>query len=258
MIRSLTDALLGAGLLSNANQVKNVQTDDSFSVFKMAISTLSELSSAWASNESGNMNKVNLKVNYNRLNSVVDISSHVFDTMVANTGAGFATQSHVIMLYDQIFKSVAPWSESKAFIMETFTALEFMPWIMNDLMIAVSQLSNTNLYGEVVQNTVRLARDILSADQLEEVKTKFQSQVGTNVAKNAAMVLEIRSRLEEKGVRVKNSVLLTAMTKVMGRNPFNMNSDQWSQSVVIKLAYTTARMSGVTTSASHIATGIKK
>jgi len=94
------------------------------------------MESAW---ESGNFNGVNLGVDYTKFEDVTSIRSHDFDEMVSNSGADFATQSHVIMMYDQIFKSVGPWSNEKSFIMDSLHALDFMPWILHDMMAAVSQ-----------------------------------------------------------------------------------------------------------------------
>ena len=128
--------------------------------------------------QSGNFNLVNLKVNYNAFSKVTDIRSHDFDKMVANSGASFVTQSHVIMMYDQIFKSVAPWSEEKSIIMNSLGALDLMPWVIHDMMAAVSQVDVSGSYGKSVKAAVAAATHFLSETHL---KTPF---LGRELKKN--------------------------------------------------------------------------
>ena len=60
-----------------------------------------------------------------------------------------------------------------------------------------------------------------------------------------------------KGVRVSASTMERAMNAAMGSDPFNMDSSEWDEPLVTKLAYISARMSGVTGEASTIAMDIK-
>ena len=257
MLTSLADDFFNVGMASNALALNDAKIHPTFPIFNLAISTLRELESAWDST-SQHFNNVNLKVDYERIGTITNIRSTDFDMMVANSGASFGTQSHVIIMYDQIFKSVAPWSETKSFILNSFAALDFMPWIMNDLMIAVSQVASTSRYGQAVENVVRISTELLSQSQLEEVKEALRSEKGMNMARNAAMGMEIKSRLEDEGVRLTAATLLKAMTSTMGSDPFNMDSSEWDTQLITRLAYTATRMAGLTNTARGIATNIAK
>ena len=48
------------------------------------------------------------------------------------------------------------------------------------------------------------------------------------------------------------------MNVAMGSDPFNMDSSEWDEPLVTKLAFISARMAGVTGEASQIAMNIKK
>ena len=60
------------------------------------------------------------------------------------------------------------------------------------------------------------------------------------------------------GVEMSSKVVQSGMGKTMGKDPFNMPLDKWSDTLAMKLTYIIGRLSGETSKAGIIALNMKK